>query len=242
MTMKVGSRLGKELNYCMKRLHLAVPIILITSFFYCCSPKSLPYENGPVMSQKNITKTFQPILQFMDYQPGMSFADVGAGSGALTVMMICLMDNSTVYIQDIDTTILTGGNLNKIIAFYSKQSGQDLKTKNKIHTTIGDVKRTNLPESSFDLIYSNGTVHNFTSIDSMMTDLGRKLKPGGQLFLRDSFKNDHNEKTFCSDPKCAKPLLTIDEFLDVMTRTGFKLTKQTPDMSGYPVFGFAPVK
>ena len=78
------------------------------------------------MSQKSIEKTFQPILQFMEYKSEMSFADVGAGSGAVTVMMTSLMDNSTVFIQDIDATILTEDNLNKIVNFYTKQSGQDL--------------------------------------------------------------------------------------------------------------------
>jgi ubiquinone/menaquinone biosynthesis C-methylase UbiE len=191
------------------------------------------------MSQKNITKTFQPILEFIDYKPGMTFADVGAGSGALTVMMASLMDGSDVYIQEIDTATLNQRNLKKIIDYYSKQVGKDLAKANDFHTTIGDVQHTNLPDASFDLIWSNATTHNFTSIDSMMVDLGRKLKPGGVLFLRDSFKGDHNEGEFCSDPKCGRRLLTIDEFLAVMKRNGFKLTKQSPDMSGYPVFGFS---
>ena len=142
-----------------------------------CAPKSVPYDNGPVMSQRNIEKTFQPILQFMNYKPGMSFADVGAGSGALTIMMASLMDNSEVYIQDIDTSVLKEGNLNRIIDHYSKQSGMDLREKNNFTLTIGDIEHTNLPDNRFDLIYSNATVHNFTSLDSMVTDLGRKLKP-----------------------------------------------------------------
>ena len=108
-------------------------VLLLTS----CSPKSLPYDNGPVMSQKSIRETFQPILQFMDYKPGMSLADVGAGSGALTVMMATLMDKSTIYIQDIDTSVLKQNNVDKAIDFYSKQSGQDLRSKNKFSITIG---------------------------------------------------------------------------------------------------------
>lgn len=80
-----------------------------------CAPKSTPYENGPVMSERKIKKTFEPILKFMQYRPGMVFADVGAGSGAFTVMMAALMDSSTVYIQDIDTTILRAENVHRII-------------------------------------------------------------------------------------------------------------------------------
>lgn len=221
----------------MNHFKAFLPLLIV--FVICsCSPKTAPYKNGPVMSQKNITKTFEPILQFMDYKPGMTFADVGAGSGALTVMMTSLMDHSEVYIQEIDTAILSQNNLDKILNFYSKQNEQDLRKKNNYHTTIGDTQRTHLPEASFDLIFSNATVHNFTAIDSMMVDLGRKLKPGGRLFLRDSFKGDHGEGEFCSDKKCANRLLTIEEFLNVMDRNNFTLVKKSPDMSGYPVFGF----
>jgi ubiquinone/menaquinone biosynthesis C-methylase UbiE len=215
-------------------LLLAVLILLLTS----CAPKPLPYESGPVMDRKSVQKTFQPILDFMGYHPGMAFADVGAGSGALTVMMASLMDRSTVYIQDIDSTVLKKVQVDKMIDYYSKQSNQDLRAKNKFMIAIGSTQKTHLPDQSCDLIYSNATVHVFTSLDSMMTDLGRKLKPGGVLFLRDSFKNDHKEGSFCSDPKCGRPLLTINEFLATMKKNGFTLQKQSPDMSGYPVFGF----
>jgi ubiquinone/menaquinone biosynthesis C-methylase UbiE len=191
------------------------------------------------MDQKGSNETFGPILQFMAYQPGMSIADVGAGSGALTVMMSTLMDSSTVYIQDIDTTVLKESNIDKILDYHSKQSGRDLRATNDFHTVIGTVERTNLPNATFDLIYTNATVHNFTSIDSTIVDLGRKLKPNGQLFIRDSFRNDHGEGEYCSDKKCGRRLLTIEEFLAVMERNGFKKVKHSPDMSGYPVFGFS---
>lgn len=216
-----------------------IMVILITFFYQSCAPKTTPYANGPVMSQKSIRKTFTPILQFMDVKRGVVFADVGAGSGALTVMMATLMDSSEIYVQDIDTTVLKEHNLNRIIDFYTQQSHQNLRAKNKFHITIGGLQDSNLPDLTFDLIYSNGTLHNFVSVDSMVTDLGQKLKPGGVLFLRDSFRNDHGEGDYCSDSKCGRPLLTIGELLVIMKRNNFKLIKQAPDMSGYPVFGFA---
>ena len=221
---------------------LAYILLSIVILFSGCSQQSLPYDNGPVMSQKNIDKTFTPILEFMDYKPGMSFADVGAGSGALTIMMASLMDSSDVYVQDIDTTVLKEKNLDRIINYYSQQGGRDLRLKNRFTLAIGNIQHTNLPEEHFDLIYSNGTVHNFTSLDSMVIDLGRKLKPEGVLYFRDSFKNDHGQGEFCPDPKCGRPLLTIDEFLSAMKRNGFEMKKQSADMSGYPVFGFTLMK
>lgn len=209
-------------------------LLVITS----CSPRIKPYENGPVMGSKDIKETFQPILDFMEYKPGMTFADVGAGSGALTVMMATLMPQSPVYIQDIDSSFLNNRNVDKIIDHYSKESNKDLRTTNTFHITIGGVDHTNLPDATFDRIYSNATVHNFTEIDAMLKDIGKKLKPDGIVFFRDSFKNDHKEGDYCSDPKCARPLLTIDNFLSIMEKNGFVLVKRNPDMSGYPVFGF----
>lgn len=192
----------------------------------------------PKMSQKDIAETFRPILDFMDYKPGMSFADVGAGSGEITVSMATLMDGSAVYIQDIDTAILNDRTVTKFIQQYSDQSHSDLRTKIDFHVMIGDVEHTNLPDASFDLIYTNATAHNFTAFDAMMTDIKKKLKPDGMLYLRDSFKNHNGEKERCSDPSCGRLLLDIDDFLAAMTKNGFVMVKRNENMSGYPVFGF----
>jgi ubiquinone/menaquinone biosynthesis C-methylase UbiE len=213
--------------------------LLLLLAFPSCAPRVAPYEHGSVMKQKHIHETFQPILEFMSVQPGVVFADVGAASGDITVMMATLMDGVTIYIQDIDTSTLQQNNLDKIINYYSAQSHQDLRKKNKFHLTIGDPLHTGLPESTFDLMYTNATLHVFDAPDSVLTDMRKKLKPTGKLFIRDSFKNDHGAGTHCSDPECAKPLLSIEEFLTLMKKNGFVLVKQAPEMSGYPLFGFA---
>jgi ubiquinone/menaquinone biosynthesis C-methylase UbiE len=213
-------------------------IVVALVILSACRSQPKPYENGPVMSTKSIRQTFQPILDFMEYKPGMTFADIGAGSGAITVSMATLMDQSEIYIQDIDTTVLKDGELTKIINHYSSKTHEDLRARNKFHIIYGTVDQTNLPDQTFDLIYSNATTHNFTAFDSMMKDIATKLKPGGVVLLRDSFKNDHGEGEFCSDPTCGRKLLTIDEFLDGMKRNDFVMVKKNPDMSGYPVFGF----
>lgn len=198
-----------------------------------------PYANGPVFSTEDADKTFQPILDFMDVKPGMAVADVGAGSGALTVIMATQLDSCTVYIQDIDKKVLEQENVNKMITYYSKRLGYDLGKRNTFHITYGEITRTNLPDGALDLIYSNATVHVFDQPDTMLTDLRKKLKPIGRIFIRDSFKGDQGEGEFCSDNKCGKRLYTIDEFLAMMDRNGFQLVKQSPNLSGYPVFGFS---
>ncbi len=198
-----------------------------------------PYANGPVFKTEDAQKTFAPILEFMEVKPGMHIADVGAGSGALTVIMATLLDSCTIYIQDIDRKILEQENVNKMVSYYSKQLGYDLGKRNTFNITYGELTHSNLPNDALDLIYSNATVHAFDNPDSMLQDLHKKLKPTGKIFIRDSFKGDQGEGEFCSDEKCGKRLHTIDEFLVIMNRAGFQLVKQSSNMSGYPVFGFA---
>lgn len=137
------------------------------------------------------------------------------------------MDDVTVYIEDIDTACLKKDNLNKIVEYYSAQSGRDLLITNRYHLVIGDFFHTNLPDNSFDRIYTNATMHVFQSPDSILTDISRKLKPDGMLFIRDGFKDNKEEKRFCPDPKCGSPLLTVNEFLVIMKRNGFKLVRQS---------------
>lgn len=226
-----------EVSERMRRYSVLILLALLATLD-CCSPKVPTYENGPVMTKRQGAGVFKEILNFMEYQPGMTVADVGAGSGALTVIMSCLMSESHIYVQDIDTTVLTARNFNKITDYYARQS-DGLTKSNTYHLIIGTTDKTNLPENSFDLIYSNGTVHNFTAMDFVLSDLRGKLKPVGHIFFRDSFKSNNGEGDFCSDPKCARPLLTIEEFQTAMTRNGFRLVKESPNMSGYPVFGFS---
>lgn len=198
-----------------------------------------PYANGPVFKVEDAKKTFGPILEFMDAKPGMHIADVGAGSGALTVIMATQLDSCTVYIQDIDRKILEQKNVDKMIAHYSRELGYDLGQRNTFRIIYGDLTRSNLPDRELDLMYVNATVHAFDQPDSMLQDLRKKLKPSGRIFIRDSFHGDKGETQFCSDEKCGKRLYTIDEFLAMMARNGYQLVKQTDNLSGYPVFGFS---
>jgi ubiquinone/menaquinone biosynthesis C-methylase UbiE len=208
---------------------------LVVSFvlFAACAP----YSKGPVFTKDNAKKTFQPIIEFLEVKPGMAVADVGAGSGALTVIMATQLDSCSVYIQDIDRGVLQQKNVDKMIAYYSKQLGYP--TRNQFHLVYGSTTQSNLPDGSLDVIYSNATMHAFTEPDVMLQDLRKKLKPTGKIFIRDSFRGDHNESQYCSDSKCGRPLYTISEFLAKMTKNGFYVVKKSSDMSGYPVIGFA---
>ncbi|MGB3589580.1 MAG: methyltransferase domain-containing protein [Tunicatimonas sp.] len=198
----------------------------------------VPYAKGPVLSIEEAQNTFRPIVEFMDVEPGMAVADVGAGSGALTVIMATQLDSCAVYIQDIDRKTLQQGNVNKMITHYSGQLGYDLGERNQFHLVYGTPDQPNLPNESIDVMYSNATIHVFDKPDAMLQDLRKKLKPTGNIFIRDGFKGENGKGEFCSSKKCAKRLLSIDEFLVMMEQNGYRLIKQSPNVDGYPLFGF----
>jgi ubiquinone/menaquinone biosynthesis C-methylase UbiE len=191
------------------------------------------------MDQKSIRETFGPLISYLEIRPGDTFADVGASSGGFTIMMATLMNDVNVYVEDIDTVCLNQREFDKVITYYSKQSGQPIRERNHVQYIIGTSDQTLLPDNFFDCIYTNATFHQFSHPDSMARDFHRKLKSTGMLHIRDSFqKGDKVE--YCSDTKCAKRLIPADTVVAILVRNGFHLEKKK-DFSGYPIYSFGKV-
>lgn len=197
-----------------------------------------PYAKGPVLPVDDVVETFKPLTAFMELESGMTLADVGAGSGAFTIMMATQLTNCQIILQDIDSSTLQHENVDKIIRHYSDKFGEDLMEKNDIQIIYGTPTSSNLPVESIDVIYMNAVIHVLQSRDEMITDLKKKLKPGGKIFIRDAFRNHDGEGEFCSAKECAMPLLSIEELHALMKRNGFIKYKEADNMDGYPVFGF----
>lgn len=210
----------------------ALFVVLPVLFFSCASVR--PYSCGPVLNQKTINETFSRILAFMGVKPGETFADLGASSGYYTVMMSTLLRDNIIYVQDIDTVCLNEREFNKVITYYSKQSGVDLRSQNDLRYIIGTPDGSNLPDNYFDHIYTNGTFHHFADRDKMVRDIYRKLKVGGEVTVRDSFTS--KEEEYCMDATRVK-LQPVDTLLAVMSRNGFRLLDRK-DFAPYPAFKF----
>lgn len=189
------------------------------------------------MSQKNIKNTFGNLIKILDLTEGKVYADLGASNGAYDVMMASLTKGVTYYVQDIDTTCLNQREFKKVVDYYTQQSGYPITTHNRFHLTMGDVHQTNLPDNTFDVIYSNGAFHVFSDKLAIMRDVYRKLKPGGYLFIRDRLAKGP-KKELCNDEKCRHPLLQEQEFLSILQNSRFVLIKKYPRFEGTPIFKF----
>ena len=218
----------------MKLLFTPIVLLLLAG----CSKIFRPYPCGPVLDKEGV-QIFQKQNEFLGLKQGMVFADLGASSGYYDAAMAVFLDSVTFYLNDIDHHCLNERNLNKVIRHYSKIRGNSLRESNTFHFVIGTPTHTKLPENTFDVIFSNATMHVIDYPDSILADLHRNLKADGNLYVRDEFAYDGKTKK-CGSKKCGHELLQYDSFIKLMNRNGFKLTGESHDF-GYPIYKFSKV-
>lgn len=124
--------------------------------------------------------------------------------------------------------------LEKIIQYYSEQSEQNLQEKN-FNIVVGEFTKTNLPDDTFDVIYTNGTFHVFSDKEAIMEDIYKKLKPNTYLVIRDDVVKE-GEIKFCSED--GEQLVTESELLQILKDTSFTFIEKIDNLNGYPIFKF----
>jgi precorrin-6B methylase 2 len=111
------------------------------------------------------------LVSHLGLKPGMVVADVGAGSGVITLMMAHIVGES-----------------GKVLAIDIQQEMLDLlgdKIKNadikNVELVLGTEKSPKLKESSVDLALMVDVYHEFEYPYEMMLELAKALKPGGRI-------------------------------------------------------------
>lgn len=215
------------------KLRFVIPAIFVVSG---CATIFRPYPCGPVLDKAGI-QVFKRQNEFLGLKPGTVFADIGASSGYYDGAMAVFLDSVTFYLNDIDNHCLRERNLKKVLRYYSKLRGESIEATNPFHYVIGTPTRTNLPENTFDVIFSNATMHVIEYPDSILTDLYKNLKADGSLFIRDEFVYK-DEKKKCGSKKCGHYLLQYEPFIKLMNQNGFVLAGESQDF-GYPIYKFS---
>lgn len=108
-------------------------------------------------------------------KPGMTVADVGAGTGIYApVFSKAVGDSGKVYAVDISKPLL---------AFIEK-SMKDAGITN-VTTVLGSDKSINLPPNSVDVVFTSDVYHHFEYPQVILADIRRVLKDGGQFIVVD---------------------------------------------------------
>jgi len=112
------------------------------------------------------------LLKNMDLKPGMSVADIGAGSGYHAVRMSKMVGNGKIYAVDVEP---------KMIAYLDKRIKEE--NLSNIKTVLGNEQSIGLSPSSIDIMLMVDVYHELSFPYEIARSMQDALKPGGKLFL-----------------------------------------------------------
>jgi ubiquinone/menaquinone biosynthesis C-methylase UbiE len=119
-------------------------------------------------------------LEALKLTPGLVVADVGAGSGYMTVKLAEKVGpTGKVYANDIQPQMLT----------MLRQRLQQQKISN-VELVLGTYDDPRLPPDALDLILMVDVYHEFSEPQKMLRGMHASLKPGGRLVLLEYRKED----------------------------------------------------
>ncbi len=172
------------------RLILAVLLLPLPSMFAQAEHPLTGRHIAPVMgaagagwldrSEREREEQPEKALDLIGIQPGMTVADVGAGTGYMTLRIAKRVGpDGKVYANEIQPEML------ERLSENAQRAGL-----NNIETVLGSEGDAKLPAGKMDLIVLIDVYHEFSRPQEMLQSLRRSLKPDGRLVLLEYKKED----------------------------------------------------
>ncbi len=153
-------------------------------------------------------------LDLIGIEPGSVVADVGAGSGYMTVRLSKRVGpKGTVLATDLQSTLLT--------AVRDKVRALGLTNVKTIQGTESDAR---LPEGGVDLALLFDAYHEFREPQSMLESIHLALKPNGRLVLVEYRKED------ASIPIAATHRMSVEDVRTEVEAEGFTFDRLAPGL------------
>jgi ubiquinone/menaquinone biosynthesis C-methylase UbiE len=154
---------------------LQVLLVLAAS----CVPAALVQAQAPSAAQLAQERAqaeieIPKLVEALALTPAMTVADVGAGGGAMTVVLAKWLASGRLFSTDIDPRNLAE------IRDYAKREGLS-----NVTLVEGAFASTNLPASCCDAILMRNVYHHLTEPETFITSVIASLRPGGQLAIVD---------------------------------------------------------
>lgn len=154
----------------------------------------------------------EKITKLVGLEPGQSVADIGAGSGFMTLLFAkAVGKDGKVYAVDINPKLL------ERIGKQAKMQGL-----NNVETRVAKQEATPLDPESVDVVFICDTYHHFESPSSTMRSVLAALRPGGELVLVDFERIPGKTSDFTIEHIRAGKEVFRQEILDV----GFELVTE----------------
>ncbi len=115
------------------------------------------------------------ILSALSLEPGDRIADIGAGTGLFVKLFAeTVGTEGKVYAVDIAQPFLD---------FIAENASKDGLTN--VETVLGADKSPNLADASVDIVFHSDTYHHFEYPKTMVRNLARALREGGEMYVLD---------------------------------------------------------
>jgi predicted methyltransferase len=119
------------------------------------------------------------ILRLAAAKPGMTVADIGAGTGLFSMMLSDVVGaGGQVYAEEVEE---------KFSRYIAERAAAE--NRGNVVSVIGTEVGIGLPPESIDLAFLCDVYHHFDHPAEMLASIHRALRPGGELFLVD-FKRE----------------------------------------------------
>jgi predicted methyltransferase len=153
-----------------RSLVLTILVALIPIVAQAQAPDARQLANERAQAELDVPK----LVEVLALKPGMTVADVGAGGGAVTIVLGKWIGAGHVFATDAGQRQL--GEIREFVA------REGLKNVTVIE---GAAASTNLPAACCDAIFMRDVYHHITAVDAFDKSLLASLKPGGRLAIID---------------------------------------------------------
>lgn len=158
------------------RRHLTVVVLFAALALAAASTLGAQEPSAQQIAQERAQAELDApkLAEVLELKPGMTVADVGAGFGAMTVVLGKWIGSGHVFATDIAELQL------RTIRAYAEREG--LKNVTVIE---GGAASTNLPAACCDAVFLRHVYHHIGEMDAFNKSLHASLKPGGRVAIID---------------------------------------------------------
>jgi 2-polyprenyl-3-methyl-5-hydroxy-6-metoxy-1,4-benzoquinol methylase len=194
-----------------------IAIALTSSAYAQLAPrKADEWVNTLEGPQRVATQKIDEVLSRLNLKPGMTIADIGAGSGLFTRPLAkAVAPSGKVYAVDIQQDLLD--HINK--------RDKDEGIKN-VQTVLGEFNDPKLPARDVDLAFINDVLHHIENRAAYLKALGGYVKRDGRIAIIEMNKDDPNT-AHKNQPEL---LVSRDQIMQWMSDAGFKLVQEHADL------------
>jgi ubiquinone/menaquinone biosynthesis C-methylase UbiE len=155
----------------------------------------------------------EQVVEALGLQPGMSVADIGAGSGYFTRRFVkAVTEKGTVYAIDIEPEMLE----------YTKDSIARMQIPSTVEFILAQPHNPQLSPQSVDLVFLCNVYHHLSDRPAYFSKVGSALRSGGRIAVIDFYHDARSGEV--GFPR--KHLVPRETVIDEMAKAGYHVLRE----------------